>query len=263
MLTKLIKYDLKSIFKPLIIFYGIMIFLAILGYLLHKFGNSALTSYLYDFCSGAVPGFAAGALINNTLNLWRLFRWDFYADHAYLIRTLPLSSKTLYLSKFFTCLITIFASLAIVVISMLIVNDASAILASIGQFIDAVPHGLFIAILLCLLVYLEIIFAVQVGTTSTILGHYFTKSRFLCSVLIGFAIYGCASTLILLAVFIVALFNPDIMKIFIDDIYNFSATNGLETIFQVVLISTLIYAAFIALSYFVSQKLLARGVDVE
>ncbi len=263
MLKKLLKYDLKSIFKPLIIFYSIIIFLAIFGCFIHRFNSSALTAFLYDFCSGAIPGFAIGAIINNTLNLWRLFHADFYGDHAYLMRTLPVSSKALYLSKFLSVLITIFTTIVIVMFSLMIIYGASDVFTNLEHIITAVPHGLSLIIMIGLLIYLELIFAAQVGTTSSILGHYTTKNHALRSVIIGFTIYLFASAFILLIVFLAGLINPEIMRIFTEDLHTFGSANGLEIFHQISLIAIIVYSTFITITYLLNQKLLARGVDVE
>lgn len=258
MINKLLKYDLKAIFKPLTIFYSIMIFLAISGRLLNEFGNSALTSILYDFCSGAIPGFAIGALLNNLINLWRLFHYDFYGDHAYLMRTLPLSSKTLYLSKFLTVLLTTLTTIALIILSIIVLCGISDVFAFLDNLTTTLPQGKIFLTLACLLVYLEVIFATQIGTTSVILGHYAKSNQTVWSIVIGFVTYNIISGFLLLIIFIFALFNPDIMEIFTED-----ELHNPEIFYQIFIITTVAYMAFITTTYLVNQKLLALGVDVE
>lgn len=258
MLSKLLKYDLKTIFRPLLIFYSIIVLLAIFGRLLHEFGNSALASALYDFCSGAIPGFAIGAVLNNLINLWRLFHYDFYGDHAYLMRTLPVSSQKLYLSKFLTVLLTTFATIAVAVFSFVFTYGISEALAGLSEITNLIPHGNLFITLTCLLVYLEVVFATQIGTTGTILGHYIKTNQSLFSIILSFILYAFGSTLILLVLFVASLFNSDIMKIFTE-----STMNDPNIIYQIFIIATITYLLFITVTYYINQKLLAHGVDVE
>lgn len=259
MLGKLLKYDLKTIFKPLLIFYGIMIFLAILGRLLHEFSNSALSSAIYEFCSGAIPGFMVGAILNNLINIWRLFRYDFYGDHAYLMRTLPVSSQKLYLSKFLTILITTFATITITIFSLFFIYGISETLANFSNIINSMSHGTLFVALICLLIYLEVVFATQIGILGNILGHYTKSNKSLFSIIFSFVLYVFSSTLILLVLFVFSLFNSDIMKIFTESTFNAAPS----ILCQIFIIATITYLTFITVTYYLNQKLLARGVDVE
>ena len=69
MLKKLIKYDLKSIFKFLIIFYSIGMFFAIMTRLFFSFDNSFIMNIIGQICSGVTISMIFNILINNLIGM--------------------------------------------------------------------------------------------------------------------------------------------------------------------------------------------------
>ena len=110
MLKKLLKYDLKYIFKVLIVFYGIGIFFAVLTRIFLNIENSFIMDIIGKVCSGVTISMIFNILINNIMRLWVRFKNNFYKDESYLTHTLPVDKSTLYLSKILTSIITLFVS---------------------------------------------------------------------------------------------------------------------------------------------------------
>ena len=97
MLKKLLKYDLQNIFKFLIIFYGLALFFGILTRIFLSIDNSFIMNLIGQICSGACISMMFSILINNLMRLWVRFKQNLYGDESYLIHTLPVDKKVLYL----------------------------------------------------------------------------------------------------------------------------------------------------------------------
>ena len=107
MLRKLLKYDLKYMFKFLIIFYSLAIFFGTLTRIFLSIENSLIMNIIGQVCSGAAISMMFSILINNLMRFWVRFRSNFYGDESYLTHTLPISKSTLYLSKALTSIISL------------------------------------------------------------------------------------------------------------------------------------------------------------
>ena len=103
MLSKVLKYDLKFVYKVLLVFYSLVIFFAILTRLCFSFENSFILNILANIFSGFTISFMFSILINNLMRLWARFIKNCYSDESYLTHTLPINKKTIYASKFSFC----------------------------------------------------------------------------------------------------------------------------------------------------------------
>ena len=120
MLKKLLKYDLKYIYKVLIVFYVLSIFFAILTRCTLYNKDIAIIKIIGQVCSGITVSMIINIIINNLMRLWARFYNNFYKDESYLTHTLPVSKKTLFLSKFFTEIITLLISMIVIILTILI-----------------------------------------------------------------------------------------------------------------------------------------------
>ena len=114
MLGKLLKYDLKSRFKHLAIFYGLAVFFAILTRLLFLLQGSIFWNVVGHIMSGTTIAMIANIVINNLMWLWVRFKANLYGDESYLTHTLPVKRSDLYLSKFLVGVITVFTSTLVI-----------------------------------------------------------------------------------------------------------------------------------------------------
>ena len=73
MLKKLLKYDLKNIFKFLVIFYSLALFFAVLTRIFFSIDNSLMMNIIGQVCSGATISMMFSILINNLIFLLNLF----------------------------------------------------------------------------------------------------------------------------------------------------------------------------------------------
>ena len=100
MLGKLLKYDLKSIFKVLIIFYTLSMIFGLLTRVFFSFRNSLVLEILGEISQGAAISMMCSTLINNIMRMWVRFKTHFYGDESYLTHTLPVEKELIIYQKF-------------------------------------------------------------------------------------------------------------------------------------------------------------------
>lgn len=122
MLKKLLKYDLKSIYKVLLLLYSLTIICAI-GSKIFYFNNESLIILNIINIVFKILTFSTIAiiLVYNMIKLWSHFKNSVYGDESYLIHTLPITKNDIYLSKILAALITVTASMVVSFIALLII----------------------------------------------------------------------------------------------------------------------------------------------
>lgn len=95
MLGKILKYDLKWIYKLIMIFYCLALVFSILTRIFFSIENSVLFNVLSNICSGCAIAMMVSSLINTLMRSWVRFVRNIYKDEAYLTHTLPVEKKTI------------------------------------------------------------------------------------------------------------------------------------------------------------------------
>ena len=263
MLKKLIKYDLQNIFKVLIIFYILSIFFGILTRLFLSATNSFLMNIIGQICSGVTISMFFNIIINNLMRLWVRFKNNFYGDESYLTHTLPIDKKTLYLSKILTSIITLFSSVLVIAITLFVayyskenIEVVKNLLLPLATIYESTVITIVLAfIFVC---FLEIMNMLQSGYVGIVLGHKKNNNKMVFSVLSGFGIYLLTQIFTVLVVFVVALFNKDLMNLF----YTMDSLS-VTTIKLCIYLAIVIYTLNIFILYFVNSKLFSKGVNVD
>ena len=120
MLNKLLKYDLRYVYKILVVFYILTLIFALLTRLFSSIDNSVLFYILSKICSGVTISFIFNILINSIMRVWVRFTKNIYGDESYLTHTLPVEKKKIYLSKFLSSVVTMFTSVAVILVVLFI-----------------------------------------------------------------------------------------------------------------------------------------------
>ncbi len=263
MLKKLLKYDLKHMFKFLIIFYSLALFFGILTRIFFSIENSFMFNIIGEICSGAAISMMFSIVINNFMRLWVRFKQNLYADESYLTHTLPIEKKTLYLSKIITAIITMFTSIAVIGLTLFIAYYSKETIEMIKTMLlplaDAYNSTVLIILILFLFVlFLQFLNMLQCGFSGIILGHKKNNTKTFYSVLFGFLVYLASQTFILITLFLMALFNKDIMNlIFTNEMINISSTK------LIIYTSIIMYTVILFVEYIINIKLFNKGVDVD
>lgn len=262
MLKKLLKYDLKWCFKPLIVFYILSIFFAIMVRIIESFEQSLIILIIDKICCGALIAMIINILINCFMRNWARFVKNIYKDESYLTHTLPVSKNKIYLSKILTAMITLLTSFIVIVACLAIssLNNDNWILLkeSLEQsaiYFDSSVFGFIFVMLIA--IFFQFLFMMMSGILGIIIGHKFNNLKIVKSIIIGFITYMMLSANSIIILYIAGLLNPDIMLVFSNmDI----SSNALK---DMMIVGIIVYVVYNVIIYFVGNKLLNKGVNVD
>ena len=257
MLKKLLKYDLKWCYKALTIFYILSIIFAILTRVFINIDGRILFTIIGKIMQGITITLLINILINNILRIWARVIKNFYSDEAYLTHTLPIKKETLFLSKVLTTIITLLTSTIVIVISLLICYYSKENIEILKNILNQINISNITIISTILIFYLEILFIILSGITAIILGYKQNNNKLLKSVLFGLIIYFIMQTLILVIIFVIGLFNKEIMDLF--------KTNNItpNLLKQMLSLSTIIYIIYNIILYIIGKNTFKKGVNID
>lgn len=262
MLKKLLKYDLEWCYKPLLVFYILAIFFSIIVRIVESFEQSLILLIVDKICCGVVIAMIINILINCFMRNWARFVKNIYKDESYLTHTLPVSKNKIYLSKILTAIITLLTSFIVIVVCLAIATlnkDTWMILKeSLEQsaiYFDSSVFSLIFVVIIT--IFFEFLFMMMSGILGIIIGHRSNNLKIVKSIVIGIVIYMILSSMSLGVLFVVGLLNPDIMSLFNN--MEVSA-NALKSM---MFVGILVYAIYNLGIYFIGNKLLNKGVDVD
>jgi len=263
MLNKLLKYDLKGTYKILIIFYMLGLFFSVLTRIFFSIDNSVIMNVIAQVCSGVTISMMFNILINNLMRLWVDFKKNLYGDESYLTHTLPVEKKTLYLSKVLTSLITLFSSVLVIGLTIFIAyysKDNLELIKSLLLPLVTAYKSTIIKILSAFLFifFLEFINALQAGYTGIILGHKMNNAKTGYSILFGFIAYMVMQLFVLMIIFISAIFNKDLMNLFITN-----TMINIDIVKVVIYLAIIIYSITFVIGYIFNLKMFKKGVNVD
>ncbi len=262
MLKKLLKYDLKWCYKPLLVFYILAIFFSIIVRIVESFEQSLIVLIIDKICCGIVIAMIINILINCFMRNWARFVRNIYKDESYLTHTLPVSKNEIYLSKILTAIITLLTSFIVIIVCLAIATlnkDTWIILKeSLEQSAVYFDSSVFSLIFIMIItIFFEFLFMMMSGILGIIIGHKSNNLKIVKSVLIGFAIYMILSSISLGALFVAGLLNSDIMSLFNNVEVSSNALKNM------MLVGILVYAIYNLGICFIGNKLLNKGVNVD
>ena len=263
MLGKLLKYDLKWIYKVLIVFYVLSIIFSLIGRLFIEIENSLIFNILGQVCIGTAIAMVVNVLINNLMRVWARFIKNSYKDESYLTHTLPVNRKTIFLSKVLSAIITMLTSAFVIVICVAICYYSESTIEWVKQsleFVASTYNSTVVGFLLTVaaVFFLEMIFALFSGYIGIIIAHKSNNFKTGKSVIFGFIAYMVPQTITIAIIFILGLFNQDIMNLFkTTDMIN------VEAIKSILHVGIVIYICYIVIYYFIGKRLFEKGVNID
>ena len=262
MLKKLLKYDLEWCYKPLIVFYILAIFFAIITRVIESFEQTLILVIIDKICSGITIAMMINILINCFMRNWARFVKNIYKDESYLTHTLPVTKNKIYLSKVLTAIITLITSSIVIVscVAIVFLNENSWSLLKTSLEDSAISLNCSIPsliIVLVITVFFEFLFMIMSGILGIIIGHKSNNLKIVKSIILGFGIYMAFSIISLLVIYIAGLLNSDIMSVFNNIVVSSTALKS------IMMMGIFIYAIYTCIVYFVGNKLLNKGVNVD
>ena len=261
MLKKLLKYDLKNMYKFLISFYVLAIFFGLTTRLFFNFEQTAMISIIGQISVGCMFAMIANILINNLMRCWIRFSETIYKDESYLTHTLPISKSELYSSKFLTAFITLITSFIVIILTLVIAYYSKENFIMLKQFVNNISgiydvNSIMLIFSLILILFLELINALQSGYLGMILGYKKNNNQTIYSVLFGFIVYLLSQFFILIVIYLIGIFNSDIMLLF--------TSNELDSnlVKMLIPLSITIYTLICIIMYSIALKKSKEGVNV-
>ncbi len=264
MLGKCLKYDLKYIYKVLIVFYLIDIVFAIFTRILFTFDNSFMSHVLFLIASGTTISFMFSIIINNLMRVWARFVKNLYGDESYLTHTLPISKSIIYNSKFLSSIITMATSILVILLCVVIAyysKENLEILKSTLQFFANSLNSTTIKVILTafFVIFLEFTTILQAGFTGILLGYRENNLKMAKSIIYGFLNYLFVVVISVLIIYIIGLFNPNIMALFNSNPNN---TITVDVVKTALTLGISLYIIFISIYYYIDIKIFKKGVNV-
>lgn len=263
MLGKLLKYDLKWVYKLIIVFYILAFIFSVIGRGLSEIKNSLVFSVASKIAFGFAISMIVSSFINSLMRLWARFVRNIYKDESYLTHTLPVTRKTIYVSKVISALICIFTTTIVALICLFICYYSQANIEALKTILElaATTYNttvLNLLLLISLIIFLEIIFILLIGYIGIIIGHKSNSNKMVKSIIIGFVLYLIFQAILLGLICIYGLFNPDVMNLL-----STTEVVDINAIKSIIYATCGVYAIYIILLYWIGQKQLNKGVDIE
>lgn len=263
MLGKVMKYDLKWICKPLLVFYILGLAFSGAARLLSNIQNSIVFTVITQICYGAAISMMASIVINSLMRCWVRFIRNIYKDESYLTHTLPVKNETIFLSKVLSGIILMLISFAIIFACIVIGYGTKAnfefiknALMPIATMLE-VKTGVIIAVIGIILI-LEFIFMLICGYLGIILGHKSNNKRIIKSVVYGLVLFIAMTITTVLILYIAGLFNKNIMNLF-----NTVEAPNKETMQLLMVGGIILYLIYIIIYYIIGNIQIRKGVNVE
>ena len=263
MLGKLLKYDLKWIYKVVGIFYILSVIFSVIGRGLNEIENSLVFSITAKISFGIAISMMINSLVNCLLRLWARFIKNLYKDESYLTHTLPVEKNSIYISKVITALITIFTTTVVIIGCLFICYYSEANMEALKVILELTASTynttvLNLLLLVSIVIFLEIIFIVLIGYDAIILGNKSNQKKMMKTLVIGFALYMITQILTLGVIFVLGLFNTNVMNLI-----NTTDIINIDAIKSVMYMGIGIYVVYIIFYYVLGHLQLKKGVNVD
>ena len=263
MLGKLLKYDLKWVYKLIIIFYILAFTFSVIGRAFSTIENSLIFEVVSQIAFGTAISMMVSSLINTLMRTWVRFIRNIYKDESYLTHTLPVKKQEIFASKVITGVVSIFTSMIVIIVCLFICYYSEANMEALKGLLEIAASTynttvLNLLLLVAVVIFLEIVYALLIGYVGIILGHKSNKNKMLRTLVIAFAIYFIMQIVTLGVIAIYGLFNPNVMNLI-----NTTDLIDVDAIKSVMYAGIGVYIVYIIFLYVLGLKQLEKGVNVD
>lgn len=263
MLGKLLKYDLKWVYKVVVVFYILAFVFSAIGRGLSLIENSLVFSVITQIAFGIAISMMVSSLINCLMRLWARFIRNVYKDEAYLTHTLPVEKKMIYASKVISAIICVFTTVVVSIACLFICYYSETNMQALKSMLELAASTynttvLKLLLLISFVIFLEIMFIVLIGYVGIILGHKSNQNKMVKTLIISFALYLITQAITLVSIYIFGLFNSNVMNLI-----NTTDIVNVDAIKYVMYAGIGIYIVYILFYYILGKKQLEKGVNVD
>lgn len=263
MLGKLLKYDLKWIYKVVVVFYILSFIFSVIGRGLSLIENSVVFSVVTQIVFGIAISMMVSSLINCLMRLWARFIRNVYKDESYLTHTLPVEKKTIYASKVISAIISVFTTVVVSIVCLFICYYSEANMQALKSMLELAAGTynttvLNLLLLISFVLFLEIMFIVLIGYVGIILGYKSNQNKMVKTLIISFTLYFITQAITLGLIYVLGLFNSNVMNLI-----NTTNIVNVDAIKYVMYSGIGIYVVYILFYYILGKKQLEKGVNVD
>lgn len=263
MLIKLLKYDLKYMIQNMGIFYALSLFFAITTRIFYALNQTIFIGILSKISLSCLIAMLLNIIFNTAIRSWVRFKDSLYKDEGYLTHTLPVTKEQIYGSRFLEMVIFTLVGFVVIALSLMIAFYTNDRMEIIKQFLDSFSNGIqmsslaFISTIFAIF-FLEIVNTTQAGFFGIITGFKQNNNKTLCSFVFGILFYFISQSITVLFVFLVGLFNQNILKIFTSN-----AAISSDVLKLLMVLSVVSYLFLLCIGAFLCTKIFKKGVDLE
>lgn len=263
MLGKLLKYDLKWVYKLVVIFYILAFIFSGVGRLLAEVQNSMLLDIVSKISIGTGISMAVSALVNCLMRLWSGFVVSVYKDESYLTHTLPLEKKTIFASKVIAGIVSVFTTTIVTIGCVFICYYSEANMQAVKALLEVAATTynttvLNFLLVVSLLVFVEILFILFIGFVGIVIGHRANQRKMAKSIITSFVLYAVFQVLTLVVIFIYGVFDPAVMNLI-----NTTEQIDILSLKTLMCVATMAYSIYLVVLYTLGKSQLNKGVNVE
>ena len=262
MLGKLLKYDLKWIYKLVIVFYALAFIFSLFSRMFLSIGDSLLWSILSKISSGIAVSMLVSSIINTLMRSWVRFVRNIYKDEGYLTNALPVSKRDIYLSKVLSSIITMFTTTIVIITCLFICYYSKENIDILKKVLEMTANSYNTSVIKLILTigmifFLELTFILLVGYTGIIIGHRSNNNKIVKSIIWAFGMYIFTQLITIGLIYIIGLFNKDIMNIITTNIVS------IKGIKNILVGGIVMYIIYNIIYYFIGKRELEKGINID
>lgn len=260
MLKKLMKYDLKSLFKTMIPLYVVLLSMSVLNRIMY-FVSEKFT--LLKLPAGLITTIYVIMLIGVPMASFIIGIVKYYnnlvKDEGYLMHTLPVKKSSLILSKLYSSMIVLMSSVCVSFIAFVIgcigvyfKTNLFSEIYGVLKHVDLMIVVLFMAAMIVGVVFQQVMIYLSIS-----LGQKHNSNKVVYSFVYGIVVYNATQIVTSIALIIPMLFNKDIFKYLNDDLPPLNILRGF------MIASVVISLVFTVLYYYFTKKTMETKLNLE
>ena len=262
MLGKLLKYDLKWIYKLVIVFYALAFIFSLFSRMFLSIGDSLLWSILSKISSGITVSMLVSSIINTLMRSWVRFVRNIYKDEGYLTNTLPVSKRDIYLSKVLSSIIVMLTTTIVIITCLFICYYSKENIDILKKVLEMTANSyntnvIKLILTIGMIFFLELTFILLVGYTGIIIGHSSNNNKIVKSIIWAFGMYIFTQLITIGLIYIIGLFNKDIMNIITTNIVS------IKGIKNILVGGIVMYIIYNIIYYFIGKWQLEKGINID
>ncbi len=260
MLTKLLKYDFKALFKSLIPIYLVAFLISLLT---RVFDFASTKVSLLDYPAGLIKGLTIIMIIGIPIATFIFSIIKYYnnmvKDEGYLTHTLPVKKSSLVLSKLITSTVAMGVSILVsIAVIFLAFNISDDIYKAFGELFDVInKYSVWIVPNILFNIILGYIGNMLLIYASISLGQKHNGNKAVYSVIYGTVMYNVTQIVSALVLFLPAIVDKNYMTKFEQEVPNANFLNGFMLYASI--ISIVICVAY----YIISKKALEKKLNLD